>query len=123
MKHNELKYIVIACVGGIFLGTSLIPIVHTQGIITDSPAKTNNEIPRIYFAIGIGIYIEGGTWPGWDEIYPIFLIRFGKPFGPYILYHDCGESIDFFEGDKFFGYYPFLNPIGIGFVCGLWIDV
>ena len=82
-----------------------------------------NESPRIYFVIGIGIYIEGGTWPVYDEICPIFLIRFGKPLDCHILGPKCGERIDFVRGDKFVGYYPFLNPIGIGFVFGIWIDL
>ena len=59
----------------------------------------------------------------YDEICPIFLIRFGIPFNLDILGNKCGERIDFMEGDKFIGYYPFLNPIGIGFVCGIWIDI
>ena len=108
---------------GIFLGTTLIPFVNTQGILTDSPPKTSNEVSGIYFVIGIGIYIEGGTWPAYEFIAPVFLIRLGKPSGPHILTHYSGESIDFMEGDKFLGYYPFLNPIHIGFVCGIWIDV
>ena len=83
----------------------------------------DDESPRIYFVIGIGIYVEGGTWPAYEEIYPIFLIRFGKPSGRHILGPNCGERIDFIEGDKFIGYYPFLNPIGIGIVCGIWIDI
>ena len=76
---------------------------------------------KIYFVIGIGMYMEGGTWPVYDEICPIFLIRFGK--NPHILTPKCGERINFIRGDKFIGYYPFLNPIGIGFVCGIWIDI
>jgi len=88
-----------------------------------SDSIIGNELSGIYFVIGIGIYIEGGTWPVYEFIAPVFLIRLGKPSGPHILTHYSGESIDFMEGDKFFGYYPFLNPIGIGFVCGLWIDV
>ncbi len=80
---------------------------------------------KIYFVIGIGFYMEGGTWPVFDEICPIFLIRFGKglSLGSRILGPKSGERIDFIEGDKFIGYYPFLNPIGIGFVCGIWIDI
>jgi len=52
-------------------------------------------------------------------------IRFGKglPLDHHILGPKSGERIDFIEGDKFIGYYPFLNPIGIGFVCGIWIDI
>jgi hypothetical protein len=73
--------------------------------------------------IGIGIYLEGGTWPVYEFIFPVFLIRIGKPFGPYILHLNSRESIDFIEGDKFIGYYPLFNPLGIGFVCGIWIDV
>jgi len=83
----------------------------------------DDDSPRIYFVIGIGMYIEGGTWPVYDEICPIFLIRFGKPLDCHILGFKCGERIDFVEGDKFIGYYPFLNPIGIGFVFGIWIDI
>jgi len=83
----------------------------------------DNDSPRIYFVIGIGIYIEGGTWPVYDEICPIFFIRFGKPLDSHILGPKSGEHIDFIEGDKFVGYYPFLNPIGIGFVFGIWIDI
>lgn len=118
----------------LFLGVIVAPL--TQGIDTrelkitiSKVIKTNCNInhidgdsPRIYFVIGIGLYIYGGTWPMYDEISPIFLIRFGKT-DCYILGHKCGERIDFMEGDKFIGYYPFLNPIGIGFVCGIWIDV
>ena len=83
---------------------------------------TKGEV-EIYFVIGIGMYMEGGTWPVYDESCPIFLIRFGKPLDRHILGRKCGERIDFIEGDKFIGYYPFLNPIGIGFVCGIWIDI
>ena len=84
----------------------------------------DDDSPRIYFVIGIGMYyMEGGTWPAYEEICPIFLIRFGKPSGRHILGPKCGERIDFIEGDKFIGYYPFLNPIGIGIVCGIWIDI
>lgn len=80
----------------------------------------DDDSPRIYFVIGIGMYIDEGTWPYYNEIWPIFLIRFGKT-GLHILGPKCGERIDFVEGDKFIGYYPFL--IGIGFVCGIWIDI
>ena len=119
-----MKRILFSLVGTfLFMSLAFFPFIEAETHGEATEEITDPKLPRVYFVIGIGIYIEGGTWPGWDEIYPIFLIRFGKPFGPYILYHDCGESIDFFEGDKFFGYYPFLNPIGIGFVCGLWIDV
>ena len=83
----------------------------------------DNDSPRIYFVIGIGWYFEGGTWPVYEFIGPIFLIRFGKTSGPYILGINSGEIIDFTEGDKFIGYYPFINPLGIGFVCGTWIDI
>jgi hypothetical protein len=91
-----------------------------------SPNCNNNQIEldytRIYFVIGIGIHIYGGTWPMYDEVCPIFLIRFGRS-GLDILGTYSGKCIDFMEGDKLIGYYPFLNPIGIGFVCGIWIDV
>ena len=85
--------------------------------------RQDDDSPRIYFVIGIGMYICGGTWPAYDEICPIFLIKFGKPLDQHILIPKSGEQIDFIEGDKFIGYYPFLNPIGIGFVCGIWIDI
>ena len=107
----------------ILLTIILLPVATTHDIISDSPSRTINEPPRIYFVVGIGIYIEGGTWPAYEFIAPVFLIRLGKPSGPHILTHYSGESIDFMEGDKFLGYYPLLNPIHIGFVCGIWIDV
>ena len=113
----------LVCAICIFLSITLIPVVHTQKATTDSPPKTINEIDGIYFVVGIGIYIEGGTWPAYEYIAPVFLIRLGKPSGPHILTIYSGESIDFMEGDKFLGYYPLLNPIHIGFVCGIWIDV
>jgi len=80
------------------------------------------QYTRIYFVVGIGIYIYGGTWPMYDEVCPIIFLRFGKS-GLSILGGHSGKCIDFIEGDKLIGYYPFLNPIGIGFVCGIWIDV
>lgn len=83
----------------------------------------NPLVPRVYFVIGIGTYIEGGTWPMYDNIFPILLFRFGKLIGPHILTPFWEESINFREGDIFLGYYPFLNPGRIGFVCGIWIDV
>lgn len=108
---------------GIFLGIPLIPLVNTQDIITDSPTRKINELNGIYFVMGIGIYIEEGTWPAYEYIAPVFLIRLGKPSGPHMLTIYSGEFIDFMEGDKFLGYYPLLNPIHIGFVCGIWIDI
>lgn len=98
----------------------------TKAIKTNYSNKyIDNNSSTIYFVIGIGFYMEGGTWPVFDEICPIFLIRFGKglPLDHRILGPKSGERIDFIEGDKFIGYYPFLNPIGIGFVCGIWIDM
>jgi hypothetical protein len=83
--------------------------------------QLTKEEAEIYFVIGIGMYIDEGTWPYYNEIWPIFLIRFGKPLGPHILGPKSSECINFIEGDKFIGYYPFL--IGIGFVCGIWIDI
>ena len=43
----------------------------------------------------------------------------GKPLGSYILTVYSGESIDFMARDKLLGYYPLLNSIHIGFVCGI----
>jgi hypothetical protein len=93
------------------------------GLGKKNTVQLTQQDAEIYFVIGIGMYIEGGTWPVVDFISPIFLIRFGKTLGPHILGPKSGEQIDFIEGDKFIGHYPYLNPIGIGFVCGIWIDV
>ena len=130
MNKNNLTVIGITI---LFLGVAVAPL--TQGIDTREPKitiskviKTNCKINHIdddsprYFVIGIGIYIYGGTWPMYDEIHPIFLIRFGKT-DRHILGPKCDERIDFMEGDKFIGHYPYLNPFLIGFVCGIWIDV
>ena len=98
-------------------------------IPTSESIKTNfyntsldKQYTNIYFVIGIGIHIYGGTWPMYDEVCPIFFIRIDRS-GIDILGDRSSKCIDFMEGDKLIGYYPFLNPIGIGFVCGIWIDV
>lgn len=106
----------------IIILTIILPSTSAQ-ILDLEYDYIDEDSTRIYFVTGIGMYIEGGTWPAYEEISPIFLIRFGKTSGCQILYHNCGERIDFIEGDKFIGHYPYLNPIGIGFVCGIWIDV
>jgi hypothetical protein len=102
----------------------LLPLFPTAESIETNFSNdiTDDKYTRKYFVIGIGIHIYGGTWPMYDEVCPIFLIRFGRS-GLDILGHYSGKCIDFMEGDKLIGYYPFLNPIGIGFVCGIWIDV
>jgi hypothetical protein len=107
---------------GLFLGLVCAPSINAN-ISKDDELVNNSK--EIYFVIGIGFYMVGGTWPVIDEICPIFLIRFGKyiSLGRRILGPKSGERIDFIEGDRFIGYYPFLNPIGIGFVCGIWIDI
>ena len=118
----RIKIKIISLTLGILLLVAVFPV--STAIKTNcSNNHIDGDSPRIYFVIGIGMYMEGGTWPVYDEICPIFLIRFGKPLDRHILGPKCGERIDFIEGDKFIGYYPFLNPIGIGFVCGIWIDI
>jgi hypothetical protein len=104
-----------------FLIVAIFPVSKAIKTI-DSNNLKDDELTRVSFVIGIGIYIYGGTWPIYDEISPIFLIRLGKPFNLDIHGNRCGERIDFMQGDKFIGYYPFLNPIGVDFVCGIWID-
>ena len=98
-------------------------------IPTSESKKTNcysdnfdKQYKNIYFVIGIGIHIYGGTWPMYDEVCPIFFIRLSRS-GLDILGSKSSKCIDFMEGDRLIGYYPFLNPIRIGFVCGIWIDV
>jgi hypothetical protein len=109
----------------IILFVLLLILIFPLSKATRTNCENNNieyNYTRIYFVIGFGIYIYGGTWPMYDEVCPIFLIRFGRS-GLDILRTYSGKCIDFMEGDKLIGYYPFLNPIGIGFVCGIWIDV
>jgi len=100
----------------------LIAIPSSESIKTNCYNDImEKQYKEIYFVIGIGIHIYGGTWPMYDEVCPIFFIRIGRS-GLDILGAKSGKCIDFMEGDKLIGYYPFLNPIGIGFVCGIWID-
>jgi hypothetical protein len=82
----------------------------------------DKQYTNVYFVIGIGIHIYGGTWPMYDAIFPILFIRLGSS-GLDILGPKSSKCIDFMKGDKLIGYYPFFNPVGIGFVCGLWIDM
>ena len=116
----RMKIKIISLLLCILLFVTVFPV--SKAIKTRCSDKyIDDDPPRIYFVIGIGMYIDDGTWPYYNEIWPIFLIRFGKPLGRHILGPKSGERIDFIEGDKFIGYYPFL--IGIGFVCGIWIDI
>jgi hypothetical protein len=114
MRHRKPK----ALIAGLLFLIFIFDMITPQAIAQTTP----EEHPHIYFVIGIGMYLEGGTWPMYDEICPLLFIRFGKPQGPYILTPYTGERIDFLQGDTFIGYYPLLNPIQIGFVCGIWID-
>ena len=136
-----MKKLLVIGVIGLFLGLAIAPSINANVSRDNEMVEITTEVcglgggkhtvqliaegAKIYFVIGIGFYMEGGIWPIFDEICPIFLIRFGKglSLGHRILGPKSGERIDFIEGDKFIGYYPFLNPIGIGFVCGIWIDI
>jgi hypothetical protein len=102
----------------------LLTVIPTSESIKTNCYNDNfdKQYKNIYFVIGIGIHIYGGTWPMYDMVCPIFFIRLGRS-GLDILGTKSGKCIDFMEGDRLIGYYPFLNPIGIGFVCGIWIDV
>jgi hypothetical protein len=111
------------------ISLSLFFLLLLTVIPTSESIKTNcfddnvdKQYKNIYFVIGIGIHIYGGTWPMYDEVCPIFFIRISR-LGLDILGPKSGKCIDFMEGDRLIGYYPFLNPIGIGFVWGIWIDV
>jgi hypothetical protein len=85
---------------------------------------------KVSFVIGIGLYLPyQGTWPVVHEIIPLLMLKIGFLKSKIMIYGmNPAEVIDFAEGDKLIGYYPFfkenycLFPLGIGFVCGIWID-
>ena len=85
-----------------------------ENIIEDDSSKS-------YFVIGIGFRVYGGHWPFYDEIQPVFLLKFGKTYFR-ILGLNSDDCIDFVEGDQLIGHYPHY-PFFIGFVCGIWIDI
>ena len=45
-----------------------------ENIIEDDSSKS-------YFVIGIGFRVYGGHWPFYDEIQPVFLLKFGGSRG------------------------------------------
>ena len=98
---------------------------NIKGINVDIYNKNTNMIEddssKSYFVIGIGFRVYGGHWPFYDQIDPIFLLKFGKTSFK-ILGLNSDECIDFVEGDKLIGHYPHY-PFFIGFVCGVWIDI
>lgn len=117
MKKKRIKILsVILCILVFAVAFPAAKAIETKSI--------NNQIDdesRTYFVIGIGMFNIGSHFGDFSGIAPIFLIRFGNPGHHILRLYD--ESINFNEGDKFIGYYPFLNPVGVGFVCGIWIDI
>lgn len=130
MKNSQMRrYLIIVIILSLFINCSsasqlFIPDDSTRNIQNPIDEKRDN----MFFVIGIGLYIPLQTtaWPVIHEINPIYLLKFSL-YRCEILEFGSPEHIDFVEGDKFYGFYPFfigdfLSLPAIGFVCGIWID-
>lgn len=107
----------------ILLFTTLFPV--TTAIETKYSNTKIRDESKTYFVIGICMVHYGSHFGDYSYIAPIFLLRFGKPFGRHILGFFNEEEINLHE-DVFIGYPALLSTweynTGIGFVCGIWID-
>lgn len=130
MKNSQMiRYMIIVIILSLFINCSsayqlFIPDDSTRNIQNPIDEKRDN----VFFVIGIGMYFpRQGTWPVIHVIDPIYLLKISL-YQCEILIFGCSEQIDFVEGDKLFGFYPFFQgdflslPLAIGFVCGIWID-
>ena len=130
MKKNSLKKYLLITTTLLFILN--VNIIQSQAYMGNETSSYNQESIekkefKVYFVIGIGIYFPyQGTWPAIHEISPILLFKIG--FSECKILRMYSSGIDFIEGDKFIGYYPFLKapflvfPLNIGFVCGIWLD-